>query len=146
MPEGVMKATAHWLEYKGYTKKSNSTIFDEVFSEQVIKTGKIEDGRVFMRYFIRTKQSFFQSWFIEMMKNLFMKLPIQMLTMMGVSTLIHPRTSNWRGARNAINEYLEEQDAEIKAVLGEKVPYVEPVTAEPETETEDENAARVAAE
>ena len=45
-PEGVMKATAHWLELKGHTEKKPSTVFDEVFSEQVFATGKIEDGRV----------------------------------------------------------------------------------------------------
>ena len=49
VPEGVMKATAHWLELKGHTPKSHSTIFDEIFSEQVIETGKIEDGRTIRR-------------------------------------------------------------------------------------------------
>src|SRR5579862_3106065 len=39
VPEGVMKATAHWLELKGHTKPSPSTIFDDVFTEQVVKTG-----------------------------------------------------------------------------------------------------------
>ena len=43
-PEGVMKATAHWLELKGYTEKKPSMVFDEAFSEQVFATGKIEDG------------------------------------------------------------------------------------------------------
>ena len=39
-PEGVMKATAHWLELKGHRPKSPSILFDEVFSEQVFATGK----------------------------------------------------------------------------------------------------------
>ena len=33
VPEGVMKATAHWLELKGHTKPSPSTVFDDVFSQ-----------------------------------------------------------------------------------------------------------------
>ena len=45
-PEGVMKATAHWLELKGHTEKKPSMAFDEVFSDQVFATGKIEDGLV----------------------------------------------------------------------------------------------------
>ena len=43
VPEGVMKATAHWLELKGHTPKSPSMHFDEVFTEQVVATGKIEE-------------------------------------------------------------------------------------------------------
>ena len=35
-PEGVMKATAHWLELQGHTPKSSSTLFDEEFTEQVL--------------------------------------------------------------------------------------------------------------
>ena len=38
-PEGVMKATAHWLELKGHTEKKPSMVFDEAFSEQVFATG-----------------------------------------------------------------------------------------------------------
>ena len=56
-PEGVMKATAHWLELKGHAPKSHSMIFDEVFTEQVVKTGKIEEGRTIRRFFARTQQA-----------------------------------------------------------------------------------------
>ena len=143
VPEGVMKATAHWLEYKGYTEKSHSTIFDEVFSEQVIKTGKIEDGRVFMRYFLRTKQSMMQGWLIKMIMGLVGHLPVKMLATMGLSTLIHPRTSNWGKARDAINEYLEEQETEIHAVLGDKVAYMPPDLPE---EANSQDAHKTAAE
>ncbi len=31
-PEGVMKATAHWLELKGHTAPKPATVFDDVFS------------------------------------------------------------------------------------------------------------------
>ena len=65
-PEGVMKATAHWLELKGHTPKSKSTLFDEEFTEQVIATGKIEDGRVIRNFFKRTGQTLKQDWLIEM--------------------------------------------------------------------------------
>ena len=53
VPEGVMKATAHWLALKGHTPKSPSTLFDEEFSEQVLATGKIEEGRVIRNFFAR---------------------------------------------------------------------------------------------
>ena len=35
-PEGVMKAAAHWLELKGHTPKSKSTLFDDEFTAQVV--------------------------------------------------------------------------------------------------------------
>ena len=61
-PEGVMKATAHWLELKGHTEKKPSMTFDEIFSDQVFATGKIEDGLVLREFFARTKQPLFQDW------------------------------------------------------------------------------------
>ncbi len=67
-PEGVMKATSHWLERKGHTPKSPSMHFDEVFTEQVIKTGKIEESRTIRRFFSRTKQGLMQPWMIERMR------------------------------------------------------------------------------
>ena len=50
-PEGVMKATSHWLEQKGHTPKSPSMHFDEVFTEQIVATGKIEESRTIRRFF-----------------------------------------------------------------------------------------------
>ena len=55
-PEGVMKATAHWLELKGHTEKKPSMTFDEIFSDQVFATGKIEDGLV-LRAVLRAHQA-----------------------------------------------------------------------------------------
>jgi len=52
-PEGVMKATAHWLELKGHTRPKPATVFDDVFSSQVFETGKIEDGLVLRHFFAR---------------------------------------------------------------------------------------------
>jgi len=108
-PEGVMKATTHWLERKGHTPKSPSTIFDEVFTEQVVATGKIEEGRTMQRFFARTKQKLLQDWLIEMVKRMLRGLPVGMLSRMGIASLIAPRTSNWSSASAAIQEYIDEQ-------------------------------------
>jgi heterodisulfide reductase subunit C len=113
----VMKATAHWLELKGHTQKSHSTIFDEIFSDQVIKTGKIEDGRTVRRFFKRTGQAMMQPWMVEMVKNMLRNLPIGMLTRMGLANFITPRTSGWSGARDAMNEYIAEREAHHRKAL-----------------------------
>jgi heterodisulfide reductase subunit C len=118
VPEGVMKATSHWLELKGHTPKSHSMIFDEIFSEQVIATGKIEDGRTVRRFFQRTGQALHQPWLVEMVKSLIRNLPIGLLTRMGLANFIKPRTSGWSDARDAINEYIEEQEQHHREVLG----------------------------
>jgi len=108
-PEGVMKATAHWLERKGHTPKSPSMLFDEVFTEQVVATGKIEESRTVRRFFSRTNQGLMQDWMIEIVKRILRHLPITMLTRMGLATFIAPRTSNWAKASSAIQEYIDEQ-------------------------------------
>jgi len=117
-PEGVMKATAHWLELKGHTPKSHSTIFDDIFSEQVIETGKIEDGRTVRRFFKQTGQALLQPWLVEMVKSLLRNLPLSMLTRMGLANFITPRTSGWSGARDAMKEYVTEQEEHHRKVLG----------------------------
>ena len=113
-----MKATAHWLELKGHTPKSHSTIFDEIFSEQVIETGKIEDGRTIKRFFKQTGQALHQPWMIEMVKSMLRNLPIGLLTRMGLANFIKPRTSGWSDARDAIQEYVDEQQAHHRKALG----------------------------
>ena len=118
VPEGIMKATAHWLELKGHTPKSPSMIFDEVFSEQVFETGKIEDGRVIKRFFKRTGQALRQPWMEEMVKRMLRHLPVGLLTRMGLATLVAPKTRGWGGARAAIEEYVEEQEAHRRKALG----------------------------
>jgi heterodisulfide reductase subunit C len=118
VPEGVMKATSHWLELKGHTPKSHSMIFDEIFSEQVIATGKIEDGHTVRQFFQRTGQALLQPWLVEMVKRMIRNLPIGMLTRMGLANVIKPRTSNWSGARDAISEYIDEQEQHHREVLG----------------------------
>jgi heterodisulfide reductase subunit C len=118
VPEGVMKATSHWLELKGHTPKSHSMIFDEVFSEQVFETGKIEDGRVVMRFFKRTGQALRQPWMEDMVKGMLRHLPLGLLTRMGLATLIAPRTKDWGDARAAIREYVEEREEHNRKALG----------------------------
>jgi heterodisulfide reductase subunit C len=117
-PEGVMKATAHWLELKGHTPKSHSTIFDDVFTEQVVARGKIEDGRTMRRYFSRTGQALMQSWVVRLVKGMLRNLPIGMLAKMGLGTFVAPRTSNWSDARDAINEHIQELDSHHRLALG----------------------------
>ncbi len=117
-PEGVMKATAHWLELKGHTEKSHSMVFDEIFSEQVFKTGKIEDGRTVRRFFSRTGQALTQDWVIGLVRGLLRHLPVSLLARMGLATFIAPRTRGWGGAREAIREYVEEQERHHRSALG----------------------------
>ena len=117
-PEGVMKATAHWLELKGHTEAKPATVFDEVFSDQVFATGKIEDGRVLQRFFRRTGQPLFQDWLVALVTGLVSRLPLRMLTKLGLATLVRPRTRGWQKARAAIGEYVEEREAANRTALG----------------------------
>jgi heterodisulfide reductase subunit C len=91
--------------------------FDEVFTEQVVKTGKIEESRTIRRFFARTRQALTQDWMIEMVRRMLKHLPIGLLTRMGLATLVAPRTSNWSKASAAIQEYIDEQhDEQAKAL------------------------------
>ena len=121
-PEGVMKATAHWLELKGHTPESRSTIFDQEFTDQVVATGKIEDGRVIRNFFAKTGQPLMQDWLVEMVKRVARRLPVLQGIKMGLAAVFRPRTRNWSKAGAAIDEYVREQEAlQRKALrLGEK--------------------------
>ncbi len=118
VPEGVMKATAHWLELKGHTPKSPSTIFDEGFSGQVINRGKIEDGLVLRDFFKETGQPLRQPWLETMVLGLIKRFPIFYLIRLGWSTVFRPKTKGWGRARAAINEYVHEVEAHHRKVLG----------------------------
>ncbi len=120
VPEGVMKATAHWLELKGHTPKSPSTEFDEEFSGQVIKTGKIEESRVIMNFFRRTEQPLAQPWLVALIKGLAFRFPVFYLMRMGMAVVRRPRTRNWAKSRRAINEYVQEVEAANRAAVGAK--------------------------
>jgi heterodisulfide reductase subunit C2 len=117
-PEGVMKATAHWLELKGHTEKKPSMVFDEGFSNQVFRTGKIEDGLVIRQFFARTGQKLTQNWLVSMVLGLVGRMPITMLTRLGLATFFRPRTRNWAPASAAIDEYVREQEVRNRRLLG----------------------------
>jgi heterodisulfide reductase subunit C len=117
-PEGVMKATAHWLELKGLTEKKPSMIFDEAFSEQVFETGKIEDGLVLRQFFKRTSQPLTQPWLVELVRGLIMKFPVFYLIKLGIAMIVRPRTSGWGRARDAINSYVGEVEQSNRKALG----------------------------
>jgi heterodisulfide reductase subunit C len=117
-PEGVMKATAHWLELQGHTPKSRSTVFDEEFTEQVVATGKIEDGRVIRNFFAKTGQPLLQEWLVEMVKRIARRLPVRLGILMGLSAVFRPRTRGWGRARAAISEYVHEQESTQRSALG----------------------------
>jgi heterodisulfide reductase subunit C len=116
-PEGVMKATSHWLEKKGHTPKSPSMHFDEIFTEQIVATGKIEESRTMRRFFQRTNQKLMQGWLIEMVKKMIGGLPVGLLARMGLATVIAPRTSNWSAASAAIQDYIDEKHDEQRRAL-----------------------------
>jgi heterodisulfide reductase subunit C len=117
-PEGVMKATAKWLELKGHTPKSRSAIFDEEFSEQVIATGRIEEGRVIRRFFAKTGQPLLQDWLLEMVRRVARRLPFKLGLRLALAALWRPRTRGWARARAAIAQYVEEQAARQRKALG----------------------------
>ena len=116
-PEGVMKAMAHWLELKGHTAPSPSRQFDNVFSEQVFETGKIEEGRIVRDFFKRTGQPLMQDWLVEMVKRLLWHLPTTLLIKMGLANVLRPRTRGWAPARAALREYIDEQNAHHRRAL-----------------------------
>ncbi len=118
VPEGVMKALSHWLELKGHTRKSPSMIFDEVFTEQVIQRGRIEEGRIIQRFFRRTGQALGQDWLIEMGRRLLRRLPLGMLTRLGLASVRAPRTHGWARSREALREYVAEEHARQRRALG----------------------------
>jgi heterodisulfide reductase subunit C len=91
--------------------------FDEVFTEQIIKTGKIEESRTIRRFFERTKQSLMQPWMIEMTKRMMRHLPVGLLTRMGLATLVAPKTRDWSAAAAAMQEYIDEQHEKQEQAL-----------------------------
>ncbi|MCC7081717.1 MAG: 4Fe-4S dicluster domain-containing protein [Burkholderiales bacterium] len=114
VPEGVMKATAHWLELNGHTPKSPSSHFDEVFTDQIVATGRIEEGRVIRQFFQRTGQPLMQDWLVEMARRLIGKWPFVMMFKMGIATLLRPRTRRWGKVRAALEEHLAERKRDAR--------------------------------
>ena len=115
---GTGRPVAGSRKIRDCISKSHSMIFDEVFSEQVFETGKIEDGRTIKQYFKRTGQKFPPNWMVTMVLSLLRNLPVSLLTRMGLATLIAPKTSDWSKSREAIKEYVAEQEAHHRKALG----------------------------
>lgn len=113
-----MKATAHWLELKGHTPPSPSTLFDQEFTDQVIETGRIEEGRILRRFFARTGQALKQDWLIEMARRVARRMPVKLAFAMGKATLFRPRTRRWAKARTALTDYVHERESEHRKALG----------------------------
>ena len=118
IPEGIMKATAHWLELKGHTPKTPSTIFDEVFTHQVVKYGKIEDSEVLKDFMKKTNKPMLQDWFIAMVKGMMKGLPVMQLMRMGLAGIFHPKTKNWSKISDAISEHVAEEREHERKALG----------------------------
>ncbi len=108
-PEGVMKATAHWLEENGLTPKTLSTHFDEEFTHQCLEYGRIEDTEVMMGFFKRSGQPLVQTWIIEFGKNLTRHLPLGQLARMGLNVVFRPKTKSWGRTGQVLAEYVRAQ-------------------------------------
>lgn len=117
-PEGVMKAISHWLELKGHTPKSPAMVFDEVFTDQVIARGRIEEGGLIKRFFARTGQAIGQDWLLETARRLVRHLPLGLLTRLGLASLRAPRSAGWSASRDALKEYVQAQQARQRRQLG----------------------------
>lgn len=118
VPEGVMKAAAHWMELKGHTEKSPSTHFDEGFTESILATGKIEEGRVLRTFYNRTGQSLNQPWLVAMVTGLVKRFPVFYLMRLGWGAVFRPKTRGWGRTGRAIEEYVQERHAEQRIALG----------------------------
>lgn len=118
VPEGVMKATAHWLELKGHTEKSPSTHFDESFTQSILATGKIEEGRVLRSFFKKTGQPLNQPWLMALVGGLIRRFPVFYLMRLGMGAVIRPRTWGWGRTGRALRDYVDEREAKNRKALG----------------------------
>jgi heterodisulfide reductase subunit C len=117
MPEGVMKATAHWLELKGHTARSPSMHFDLEFTEQVVARGRIEDVEVLRGFFRRTRQPLLQDWLVAIAWGLARRLPVKWGLKSALALVFKPRTRRWGAARRAIEDFIHRQDEAHKTAL-----------------------------
>lgn len=118
VPEAVMKATAHWLELKGHTGESPSSVFDRGFTDNVLASGKIEEGHVLRIFFWRTGQPLAPPWLRALILGLAKKLPVFYLFNLLKTAVFRPRTRGWGGTGAAIEAYVRERHAEQAAALG----------------------------
>ncbi|MGE0627091.1 MAG: 4Fe-4S dicluster domain-containing protein [Hyphomicrobiaceae bacterium] len=118
-PEGVMKATAHWLELKGHTAKSPSMVFDEIFTEQIVEHGKIEDSKILLTFLNRTRQPLMQDWLLQIVFNIARKLPFLWGIRSALAFVFPPRTRGWKRAQAAISDYIVEVEENNKRAVAE---------------------------
>ena len=59
-----------------------------------------------------------QDWIVEMVKRMVQHLPIAFLMRMGLALIFRPRTHHWSKARDAINDYVHEQEAKQRHAIG----------------------------
>ncbi len=112
-----MKATSHWLEMKGHTEKSPSMVFDEIFTDEIVKHGKIEDSKVLIKFLQKTGQPLMQDWLIQIVMNIAKKLPIAWGIKSAWSFVFHPRTRRWGKAKKAIEDYIIEVEQKNKTAV-----------------------------
>ena len=89
-------------------------------SVAAVATGKIDEGRIIRNFFARTKQPLLQEWLIEMAMRIGRRLPVRLGFLMGLSAVFRPRTRGWGKARDAIAEYVHEQETQQRQALGLK--------------------------
>jgi heterodisulfide reductase subunit C2 len=116
-PEGVMKATSHWLQLKGYTPASPSHIFDEEFTRQIVERGKIEDTEVLHNFLKKTKQPLMQDWLVQIARNIAMRLPFKWGLKMAWAQVFKPKTRGWDKSRKAIEDYIHEEETKRREVV-----------------------------
>jgi heterodisulfide reductase subunit C len=105
-----MKATALWLEDKGYVPKSPAHVFDEEFSRQVIERGKIEDTEVLHKFLSKTKQPLVQDWLVAIMWGIARRLPVKWGIKTALAQVFKPKARRWKKVRSAISDYIYEED------------------------------------
>ena len=83
----------------------------------LLHAGKIEEGRVLRWFFKRTGQPLYQDWIVDLVKRLSAHLPITLLVKLGLANVLRPHTHNWKKSRDAIKEYVNEQNAHHEKAL-----------------------------
>ena len=118
-PEGVMKATAHWLELKGHTEQKPSDGLRRGLLRAGLRhrqdRGRPRAARSSSRApGSRCCRTGWSRWCAAWC----CRLPVGLLMKLGLATLFRPRTRGWGEASAAIEEYVDEREAADRAALG----------------------------
>ncbi|MCB6176605.1 4Fe-4S dicluster domain-containing protein [Rhodobacter sp. Har01] len=117
-PEGVMKATAHWLELKGHTAASPATHFDATFTEQILATGRMEESHTLRSFFKRTGQPLNQPWLVALVTGMAKRFPLFFMIRMGLAVVFRPRTRGWARTEGVLRDFVSQRRARNAAALG----------------------------